>query len=112
MVSLQKIEQAVDGMPVDELPDIIGGLARLQAKANVRLLALGQTSPLQPTEEYFSVKEVAKYTKNPDQTIYALVRENKIPFGRKNGSRKLEFQRTQIDEWMAAQFQGNANGGV
>ena len=37
MLSLYKLEQAVTELPIEELPNLIGDLARLQAKANARL---------------------------------------------------------------------------
>jgi len=104
MLSLYKLEQAVTELPIEELPDLIGDLARLQAKANARLYWQGGSSPPASSEdEVLTVEQVAKILKRSSDYVYrSCHRKDGIPHGR-DGTR-LFFKRSKVNQWVEEKF--------
>jgi excisionase family DNA binding protein len=104
MLSLHKLEQAVIGLPVDDLPEVIGDLARLQAMAQVRLYGqVGSASPSSSEDEVLTVKQVAKILKRSSDYVYRSCQcKDGIPHGR-DGTR-LFFKRSKVNQWVEEKF--------
>jgi len=104
MLSLHKLEQAVIGLPVADLPEVIGDLARLQAMAQIRLYGQGGSSPPASSEdEVLTVEQVAKLLKRSSDYVYrSCQRKDGIPHGRE-GTR-LFFTRSKVNQWVEAKF--------
>jgi hypothetical protein len=100
MLSLYKLEQAVTELPIEELPNLIGDLARLQAKANARLYGqLVGAAPSSKKDEVLTVAQVAKMlNRSPDHVYRSCQRKDGIPHGRDDGGR-LWFKHSKVEEW-------------
>lgn len=104
MLSLYKLEQAVTELPIEELPNLIGDLARLQAKANARLYGqLVGAASSSKKDEVLTVAQVAKMlNRSPDHVYRSCQRKDGIPHGRE-GTR-LFFTRSKVNQWVEAKF--------
>ena len=108
MLSLYKLEQALAGLGVEELPDAIGDLARLLAMAQARLYGqMRSVSPSSKKDEVLTVGQVAKMlNRSPDHVYRSCKRKDGIPHGQDDGGR-LWFKRSKVEEWLEKQCGGD-----
>jgi excisionase family DNA binding protein len=78
MTPLTDLEQVITDAPLAQLPELIGLLATLQAKAHLKLLTV-QAPPVTPAPEtLLTVREVAKRLNLSTYTTYELCRSGKL----------------------------------
>lgn len=76
MTQIIEVERIIEDASVDQLPNIIGALSRLQAVAHVRLLSLGR--PARDIDQLLTVPQVAKQVQLSEYRIYELIRQGEL----------------------------------
>lgn len=99
MPILADLEQAITEAPVADIPSLLGVLATLQAKAQIKLLRRESVSPPLPeTDRYLSVQEVAERFHVTPRWIY----RHKKQMPHSQPSRKvLLFPEASLQRWFA-----------
>ncbi len=76
--NLEDLEQAVADAPVSEIPALIGVLAELQAKAQLKLLS-EQKAMKDRQDVLLTMRQVAARLNVPESRAYELARQGKLP---------------------------------
>lgn len=77
LTPIATIERAIDGAHLNEIPTLIGCLAQLQAKAQLKMLARhGAMAP--QTEDLLTVPEIAGRLKLSPYRVYELIRQGHL----------------------------------
>ncbi len=87
-----KNETRIIDLTVIELQQLIGDTLKSNASSLI------QSQPEQ--QDLIPIAEAMKVTNLARQTIYGLVNDRKIPFIKREGSRKLFFSRKALLEWI------------
>jgi predicted DNA-binding transcriptional regulator AlpA len=100
-----EIREIVAEVSVEELPDVIGELARAQAIASMRLRTDGaghvpepSTAPVQGRDRLLNTSATAELLDVKPQWLYR--RADRLPFTRRLGSRTLRFSEAGILRWL------------
>lgn len=75
---LADLEQAVAEMPVSQIPALIGILAQLQAKAQLKMLSEGKATSDQKGG-LLTMRQAAARLNVPESRAYELARQGKLP---------------------------------
>lgn len=71
------LEQAIQDTPIDQMPALIGMLAQLQAKAQLKMLS--ETGSREgPQEELLTIPQVAEQLKVSEYKAYELARQGTL----------------------------------
>lgn len=73
-----ELEQALAETPVAEMPALIGALAELQAKAQLKMLS-EQKLTKGGREALLTIRQVAERLNVPESRAYELARQGKLP---------------------------------
>lgn len=76
--NLAELEQAVAETPVSQIPALIGVLAELQAKAQLKMLS-GQKAVKDRQDGLLTMRQVAERLNVPESRAYELARQGKLP---------------------------------
>ena len=76
--NLADLEQAVAETPVSKIPALIGILAQLQAKAQLKMLS-EQNATKDRESELLTIRQVAARLNVPESRAYELARQGKLP---------------------------------
>ena len=76
--NLAHLEQAVAETPVSQIPALIGVLAELQAKAQLKMLS-GREGMKDRKDEFLTMRQVAARLNVPASRAYELARQGKLP---------------------------------
>jgi excisionase family DNA binding protein len=76
--NLAELEQTVADTPVSEIPALIGILAELQAKAQLKMLSEQQTMK-DRQDDLLTMRQVAARLNVPESRAYELARQGKLP---------------------------------
>ena len=76
--NLADLEQAVADTPVSEIPALIGLLAELQAKAQLKILS-EQKAMKDRQDGLLTMRQVAAQLNVPESRAYELARQGKLP---------------------------------
>ena len=76
--NLAHLEQAVAETPVSQIPALIGILAELQAKAQLKMLS-GREGMKDRKDEFLTMRQVAARLNVPASRAYELARQGKLP---------------------------------
>lgn len=76
--NLAELEQAVAETPVSQIPALIGVLAELQAKAQLKMLS-GQNAVKDRQVGLLTMRQVAARLNVPESRAYELARQGKLP---------------------------------
>lgn len=109
-LDLRALEAAIADADREELPDVLGQLARLQALAQLRLAARpsangngrrpGPGPDIQPKreEKLIDVREAAEIMAVKERWLYD--RADRLPFTRRPGPRTLRFSKPGLLRWL------------
>jgi excisionase family DNA binding protein len=75
---LEQLEQAVAETPVSQIPALIGILAQLQAKAQLKMLS-EQKAKSDGDDGLLTMRQVAARLNVPESRAYELARQGKLP---------------------------------
>lgn len=76
--NVDELEQAVADTPVSEIPALIGLLAELQAKAQLKILS-EQKAMKDRQDGLLTMRQVAARLNVPESRAYELARQGKLP---------------------------------
>ena len=76
--NLADLEQAVAETPVSQIPALIGILAELQAKAQLKMLS-EQKAVKHRQDGLLTMRQVAEQLNVPESRAYELARQGKLP---------------------------------
>ena len=76
--NLAELEQVVAETPVSQIPALIGVLAELQAKAQLKMLS-GQKAVKDRLDGLLTMRQVAERLNVPESRAYELARQGKLP---------------------------------
>lgn len=76
--NLAELEQAVADTPVSQIPALIGVLAELQAKAQLKILS-EQKAMKDRQDGLLTMRQVAARLNVPESRAYELARQGKLP---------------------------------
>ena len=76
--NLEQLEQAVAETPVSQIPALIGILAQLQAKAQLKMLS-EQKAISDRDDGLLNMRQVAARLNVPESRAYELARQGKLP---------------------------------
>jgi excisionase family DNA binding protein len=76
--NLEQLEQAVAETPVSQIPALIGILAQLQAKAQLKMLSEQRTGS-DGDARLLTMRQVAARLNVPKSRAYELARQGKLP---------------------------------
>jgi excisionase family DNA binding protein len=93
--------QGLDKVPLEALPDLLGDLERLRAKAWARMVTPSRTGTEEAFEErpapLMTASEVAAHLRFSRGHVYELSRSGKLPTVR--SGRAIRFRRDDIEAW-------------
>ncbi len=103
LASVRALELTIAGVARDELPELLGQLARLEALARLRLSENGQAArrpapDIQPKSHLIDATAAAKLLGTKVRWLYD--RADDLPFTRRLGPRTLRFDEAGIRRWL------------
>lgn len=96
MTPFLEVEHIIEKASMDQLPNLVGALSRLQAMAQVRLLSFSQ--PMPNVDQLLTVPQVAKRLQLSEYRVYEMVRQGALKSVRLGKS--VRVRPSAVDEYL------------